>query len=324
MSRIAHQRHSSIMVRFPKRPCRRHNLSGIPAMSSPSGATINSHIVTAQSLGSGSSGNALLITAGEATLLIDCGISIRSIRAALAEHGRTLRDLSALLITHEHRDHVQTVPKISRDDLPIIATHGTARAARLPLEQTSVVSPTSPVSAAGATIHALPVRHDAVEPCGFLIEIGGVTITVLTDLGAWQDHLAEAVIASDLVLLEANYNDTMLRHGPYPAHLKRRVASGVGHLGNAACGQAIAPITRYRGGKTTWWLSHLSQTNNSPEQALADVRDHVQRQDVDASITPLPRRAPGPWWERPVRLGRVETSDTTPACVTQASMPGLD
>ena len=283
-----------------------------------------SNHVTAQSLGSGSSGNALLITSGDTTLLVDCGIGIRSIRAALVERGRSLRDLDAVLITHEHRDHIQTLPKVLHDDLPVIASEGTTRAARLPLEQTRLIDGKRPVSLDGITIHALSVRHDAVEPCGFLIEVGGVSITVLTDLGTWQDHLAEAVVSSDLVLLEANYNETMLRHGPYPAHLKRRVASGVGHLGNAACGRAIAPIVKMRGTKTTWWLSHLSQTNNSPNQAVADVREHLHRRDIDASITALPRREPGPLWEPTTGVASRDSNRYVTPTMSQVTMPGLD
>ncbi len=288
------------------------------------GSDTSATIVTAQSLGSGSSGNALLVTAGDTSLLVDCGVGVRPIRAAFAEHGRQLRDLSALLVTHEHRDHVQALPNVLRDDLPLVATRGTTQAARLPRNQTSVISRNAPVSIAGATIHALPTRHDAAEPCGFLIEVAGVTITVLTDLGSWQDHHAEAASASDLVLIEANYNDTMLRHGPYPGYLKRRVASGAGHLGNAACGRAIAPLAKYRAARTTWWLCHLSKTNNSPEQALLDVREHVHQQDIDARITPLPRQVPGPRWEMPARPYAATTRPQTPSPVTQITMPGLE
>lgn len=290
----------------------------------PQSTEVSPVIVTAQSLGSGSSGNTLLVTAGDTTLLVDCGVGIRSIRAALADRGRDLRDLSALLITHEHRDHVQTLPAVLHPELPIVATSGTARAASLPQEQTTVIAPNLPISLSGATVHCLPTRHDAAEPCGFLIELAGVTLAVMTDLGIWQDHLAEAARASDLVLIEANYNDTMLRHGPYPAYLKRRVASGVGHLANTACGQAIAPIAKYRGGKTTWWLSHLSKTNNTPDQALADVWEHVHRLNADAAITPLPRQAPGPRWKWIAPSSTLASQRQASAPLTQIVMPGLD
>lgn len=281
--------------------------------------------VTAQSFGSGSSGNALLIRAGETALLVDCGVGIKSIRSGLAAHGLGLRNLNAILVTHEHSDHIRTLPQVVTPDLPLIATRGTARAARLPEGQVEIVDAQTPASVAGATIHALPVRHDASDPCGFHIEIAGARITVLTDLGSWQDHLVDAVAASDLVLLEANYNDTMLRNGPYPAYLKRRVASAVGHLGNDACGRAIAPVVRHRGGATTWWLSHLSQTNNTPHQAEREVRESLHHAGVDANLSALPRRSEGPVWtfdpaSRP--------SPPPPRIVTviggQLGLPGLD
>jgi phosphoribosyl 1,2-cyclic phosphodiesterase len=287
----------------------------------------DSIIVTAQSFGSGSSGNALLIHAGTTAVLVDCGVGIRSIRSGLAAHGLGLRDLDAILVTHEHSDHVRTLPRVIRPDLPLIATRGTARAARLPEGQVEIIESSTPATVAGATVHALPVRHDATDPCGFHIEIGGARITVLTDLGSWQDHLVDAVAASDLVLLEANYNETMLRHGPYPAHLKRRVASAVGHLGNDACGNAMAPIVRRRGGATTWWLSHLSQTNNTPHQAEREVRETLHRANVDANLAALPRRSDGPVWTfdpatrpsppPPIRI-------VAPATSGQLGLPGLD
>jgi phosphoribosyl 1,2-cyclic phosphodiesterase len=282
--------------------------------------------VIAQSLGSGSSGNALLIRAGGRSLLVDCGIGVRKLRSGLAGHELGPDDLDAVLITHEHRDHVQTLPKLLRDDLPIIATRGTADRAGLPLATTQIVESSSLVGVAGATVHALAVRHDACDPCGFHIEIGGARITVLTDLGSWQDHLFDAVAESDLVLIEANYNPTMLRHGPYPARLKRRVGSDAGHLGNDACGQAIAAVLKSSRLQATWWLSHLSQTNNSPRQAERDVREALTRANTEAEVTALPRTMPGPLWtfsegcrrlaQRPVPVSS--------ARVSQLGLPGLD
>lgn len=258
-------------------------------------------------------------------MLVDCGVGIRALRTGLLEHGLTPRELDAILVTHEHRDHIQTLPKVLRDDLPLVATKGTTRVARLPQDRTEVVTPSAPARVAGATIHALAVRHDAVDPCGFFIEIAGACVTVLTDLGRWQDHLVDAVVASDLVLLEANYNETMLRHGPYPAHLKRRVASGVGHLGNDACGAAIAPVVKRRGDTVTWWLSHLSATNNSATQAERDVRETLHTADVDARITALPRREAGPVWTfQPLAAGdRIPFVRTAPN-PTQLGIPGFD
>jgi phosphoribosyl 1,2-cyclic phosphodiesterase len=276
--------------------------------------------VTVQSFGSGSSGNALLIRTPETVVLVDCGVGIRQLRSGLANHGLGLADLDAVLVTHEHSDHIRTLPNVYRHDLPLIATRGTAHAARLPEAMTEIVEGRTPVGIAGAEVHALAVRHDALDPCGFHIEIGGARITVLTDLGKWEEHLVEAVSGSDLVLLEANYNERMLRHGPYPAYLKRRVASGVGHLANDACGRAMAPIAKRTGAATTWWLSHLSETNNNPGQAVVDVRAELHREDVDAEITALPRRSAGPVWTfDPAR----RTNRPVPAPV-QAGLPGME
>jgi phosphoribosyl 1,2-cyclic phosphodiesterase len=278
------------------------------------------HPVTVQSFGSGSSGNALLIRAAETALLVDCGVGIRQLRSGLARHGLGLADLDAVLVTHEHSDHIRTLPSVYRDDLPLVATRGTARAAKLPEAMTEIVDARSPLTIAGAEVRALTVRHDAIDPCGFHIEIAGARITVLTDLGSWQEHLADAVDGSDLVLLEANYNATMLREGPYPAHLQRRVASGVGHLANDACGRAMAPVAKRTGSATTWWLSHLSQTNNNPGQAVADVRAELHRADVDADITALPRRSAGPVWTfDPAR----RASRPAPEPV-QVGLPGME
>lgn len=283
--------------------------------------------VIAQSLGSGSSGNALVIRAADTALLVDCGIGIRKLRAGLADHGLAPRDLDAMLVTHEHRDHIQALPAVLRDDLPIVATSGTALHAKLPSETTQIVNGT-PVSVAGATVHALAVRHDASDPCGYHIEIGGARITVLTDLGSWQDHLVDGVASSDLVLIEANYNETMLRHGPYPAHLKRRVASGVGHLGNDACARAMVEALRLSRMQVTWWLSHLSETNNSAQQAERDVREALVRADLEASVTALPRRKSGPVWvfDPDRRVPRTPRSISASAGrgAGQLGLPGLD
>ncbi len=283
--------------------------------------------VIAQSLGSGSSGNALIIRAGGRSILVDCGIGIRRLRAGLTEHGLEPDDLDAVLITHEHRDHVQTLPKLFRDGLPIVATRGTADRANLPSATTQIGVNSAPVHVAGATVYALAVRHDARDPCGFHIEIGGARITVLTDLGSWQDHLHDAVADSDLVMIEANYNPTMLRHGPYPARLKRRVGSIYGHLGNDDCGRAVAVVLKTSRLQATWWLSHLSQTNNTPHQAERDVREVLNRADREASVTALPRTEPGPRWTfDPARRRRMpERSTTVPSGRSaQLWLPGFD
>ena len=140
------------------------------------------------------------------------------------------------------------------------------------------------------------MRHDAIEPCGFLIETPEARITILTDLGSWQEHLVAPIAASDLVVLEANHDVEMLQRGPYPVHLKRRVASPVGHLSNEASGQALARAMRDAADGTPVWLAHLSDTNNLPEVAVRTVHAALHGEGIDLDVRALPRRAPGPVW----------------------------
>jgi len=267
----------------------------------PDTATSSSQIddrkhVSVQSLGSGSSGNAFLIQRGDRTLLLDCGVGIRTIQRVMKSFGSSPADLDGILLTHEHIDHIRTLPKVIDHGVPIIATPGTAGMADIPNDQRIEIAPDRPVEHAGFTIWPLGVRHDAVEPCGYLIETPEARITILTDLGSWQEHLAEPIAASDLIVLEANHDEEMLRRGPYPMHLKRRVASDHGHLSNRVCGDALADLARVRHANPTVWLAHLSETNNRASVAEMTVRMATESAGMSLSMTALPRKEPGPIW----------------------------
>jgi len=255
--------------------------------------------VRVQSLGSGSAGNAFLIQRGERTLMVDCGVGIRTMQAEMRRFGTNPKALDGLLITHEHGDHIRTLHRVMRPDLPVIATIGTSDMAGVSRAQLLPFERDRPVEFAGFTIWALRVRHDAIEPCGFLIETPEARITILTDLGSWQETLAAPVAASDLVVLEANHDEQMLWRGPYPAHLKRRVASPVGHLSNEVCGTSLAQAMRDAAAGTPVWLAHLSDTNNRPAVAEATVSAALHAEGVDLDVLALPRREPGPVWTAP-------------------------
>lgn len=252
--------------------------------------------ISVQSLGSGSSGNAFLVQRGDHSILLDCGVGIRTIVGALRDHGRRLDQIDAILLTHEHIDHVRTLPRVLATETPVIATQGTFDMITIADDQWLPITPQRPVEVGAMTIWSLPVAHDAIEPCGFLIEMPETCITIITDLGSWHERLGGAVAASDLVVLEANHDDDMLRRGPYPAHLKRRVASAVGHLSNRDCGAAIAPIVKDGRATPEIWLAHLSETNNRPALAEATVREVLAAGDVVLPVTALPHRTPGPVW----------------------------
>ncbi len=281
-------------------------------------------LVRVQSLGSGSSGNAFLIEHGGVSLLLDCGIGIRTITRALKDRGRALADLDAVLITHEHIDHIRTLPSVLGPDTPVIASQGTFGATRISDEQWLPITPSSPVQIGGASIWALSVRHDAAEPCGFMIELPTATISILTDLGSWQESLLEPLLASDLIVLEANHDAEMLGRGPYPAHLKRRVSSAVGHLSNEECGGVLSEVARTGHKTPEVWLAHLSGTNNRPDVARTTIEATIGRVNRQLPVTPLPRRALGPVWT-PASNSRPAIRKSSPVSVqtTQLMFDGF-
>jgi len=262
----------------------------------PAGRTHGQPLVRVQSLGSGSSGNAFLIEHDGASFLVDCGVGIRTIRRAMTERQRAVGDLDAILITHEHIDHIRSLPQVPGLDVPVIASRGTFSRTRIPDQRWLPIATSVPIEIAGATIRALAVRHDAAEPCGYMIQLPTVTITILTDLGSWEEHLLEPLLASDLIVLEANHDIEMLRRGPYPVHLKRRVASAVGHLSNDDCGAALVAVATQGSRTPGIWLAHLSGTNNRPDVATATVEMALDRSDRHLPVIPLPRGTAGPVW----------------------------
>jgi phosphoribosyl 1,2-cyclic phosphodiesterase len=256
-----------------------------------------SHGTSVQSLGSGSSGNAFIVTSDEGSLLIDAGVGIRAIVSSLRARNIVLTDIDTILITHEHSDHIRTLPKLVRDDVTIYATSGTAIRSAVSRDQHIRAIGDTPQKMGGITVWPLPVFHDAQEPCGFMLEMPDQSrVTILTDLGSWHDSLAEYVRASNLVILEANHDEEMLRTGPYPQYLKKRVASNVGHLSNRHCGTALGQTLRTATHRPEIWLAHLSEHNNLPMLAEETVRTALAAHDLDLDVTALPRRSPGAVW----------------------------
>ena len=266
-----------------------------------------------QSLGSGSSGNALLIEHGEALVAVDCGLGPRGLSSALAAQGRSPADLAAVLLTHEHADHVSSLGAVLAAGVPVVTTAGTARAARVPSAAVVEATYGTPVVVAGLTVTPLVVSHDAAEPSGFRIATATAAVVVLTDLGRADDALGEAIAEADLVVLEANHDVDMLRTGPYPSHLKRRVLSATGHLSNAECAELLTAALCRRGRSFTVWLAHLSQTNNRPVVAVRTVEQRLAAANLAVPLTALPRRGPGPRW-RP---------DAAPQAAVQMAIPGF-
>lgn len=231
------------------------------------------------SLGSGSKGNATLITTGAGAVLIDCGFSMRETLARLASIGMSADDLDAVLVTHEHGDHVRGVAALCRRyRVPVYASRGTIAAldaGRYALHGCQVYPlETGQAFRAGPfSCQPVPVPHDAREPCQYVLESGGRRLGVLSDLGSLTPTVVEHYAECDALMLETNHDLQLLQQGPYPPSLKRRVGGALGHLNNAQSATLLRHCNVDRLQHLV--LSHLSEQNNTPDHALAAVQTVV-------------------------------------------------
>lgn len=221
------------------------------------------------SLGSGSKGNALLVEAGRTRVLVDCGFGAREMASRLLRLGVEPDSIDAILITHEHADHVGgAAPCAGRFGWAIQASHGTAAAARQ-LANVAVrrFDSHAVFSIGDLEIHPYPVPHDAREPTQFVFSDGAQRLGVLTDVGAITPHIVKMLAECAALVLECNHDADLLAQGRYPPQLKRRIAGAFGHLEN----QAAADLLRVIGGARLQHVvaAHLSEENNSPALARA-------------------------------------------------------
>lgn len=223
------------------------------------------------SLGSGSSGNALLIEAGATRILLDCGFGITEINIRLARIGLAAADLDAVLVTHEHDDHGGGVARLARRfDLPVYLTYGTLSAlggdgAAMP--EVALIDGHTPFPIGDIEVRPYPVPHDAREPVQFVLGDGAVSLGVLTDAGETTPHIAHMLSGLEALVLECNHDREMLANGPYPAPLKERIAGRYGHLDNDAAARLLQELDCSR--LQHLIAAHLSQQNNTPELARA-------------------------------------------------------
>jgi phosphoribosyl 1,2-cyclic phosphodiesterase len=250
-------------------------------------------------LGSGSEGNAVVVEAGGRRLLIDAGFSAREIKRRLAKVGLVPEDLHAVVLTHEHFDHIRGVNRFCRKRrVPIYATAGTVDGMVLRPEVAALVRPCRsgvPFEAAGFVVEMFTVPHDAREPVGVVVEDpgGGGRVGLVSDLGC-RSRLAWARLGGvHALVLEANHDLEMLRNGPYPWPLKQRVAGRHGHLSNDDAAGGIAELAH--DGLQHVVLYHLSQVNNLPALAAAVVGEELARLRARAALTVSGQLEPTPW-----------------------------
>jgi len=230
------------------------------------------------SLGSGSEGNALLVAAGQTHVLMDCGFGLRDTLSRLARLGIAPEQLSGIVVTHEHGDHIGGVAKLARKfGLPVWLTHGTLRSqtkAFSGITSLHEIGPQQAFAIGDLEIIPYPVPHDATEPVQFVFSDGARKLGVLTDTGSGTPHMEEMLSACDALVLECNHDHDMLMGGPYPYSLKQRVSGRYGHLSNAEAAGILSRLDKSRLQHLV--AAHLSQKNNTPElavQALCGAMD---------------------------------------------------
>lgn len=243
------------------------------------------------SLGSGSRGNATLIQHERTTLLIDCGFSVREMEKRLAVLGLEASDIDAILVTHEHGDHIRGIGAFVRKyATPLYMTHGTYRVSDVfDIHPCRELSAGENVVIQDIAVQPFAVPHDAAEPCQFVFTDGEVRVGLLTDTGMITPHIIDTLSGCHALLLECNHDVDMLQAGEYPPSLKQRVGSNYGHLNNTQAASLLAQMNTQH--LTYVAAMHISEKNNRPalaQQALSkalawQVQD-IQVADQDTGL----------------------------------------
>ena len=229
---------------------------------------------------SGSKGNSYYIGTASEGVLIDAGRSCRRIECSLNEFGIDIKTIGAVLITHEHIDHCSGLRVFAKKHgLRVYASEGTLRALEMsgkldPTIETSVIEDS--ISVGNMAAFRINTPHDAAESCCYqIMTADGKSALIATDMGRMTDDVRSAAVKSDFVVLESNHDVDMLKTGPYPFQLKRRILSDLGHLSNESCAAELAEIVK--NGAMRLVLGHLSEQNNTPRLAFGTALTELER-----------------------------------------------
>lgn len=239
------------------------------------------------SLSSGSSGNCYYLGTSRYGILIDAGIGTRTLKKYLRDYGVAMETIVAVLITHDHADHIKSVGGLGgKLNIPVYATEtvhfGIERSKRVEADLTTsrrVIEKEVTFSIKDFEITAFDVPHDTIENVGYQIKLFGKTIVLITDAGRITDTIERYAKTANHLIIEANYDEEMLTQGNYPFHLKQRITSGMGHLSNRMTGELLTSI--YEKHLDEVWLCHLSQDNNHPELAYKTVEFALKEKGIN-------------------------------------------
>ena len=244
-------------------------------------------------LSSGSSGNSVFVSSGETCILADAGISMKATEKALAELGCSLNDIDAVIITHEHSDHIKGLEMIScHYGIPIYIPNGCVYALS-PLIDRSLIHPIPggnfEIKIGDIGITSFPTPHDSASSVGYVFDIQGRRFGLATDIGYPTKQIADALCGCEKIIIEANYDRDMLDNGPYPYPLRQRITSNRGHLDNRDSAKLIAYLA-LEGGTDRFLLAHLSDKNNTPECALGTVLAYLEKNNIRTSVEVASRK----------------------------------
>ena len=224
-------------------------------------------------LASGSRGNSLLIESACSRILVDVGISCRKLTGKLEELDISPGTIDAILVTHEHQDHVSGLrPTARKYGVPYFLSRKTLEALT---PRIGVIGGSCVIESGVAfrvkdvTVHPFSISHDAADPLSYMLQSSSSKVTIATDLGVAGHLVRERLRHSNLVVIEANHDEEMLKKGPYPWPLKQRIMSNRGHLSNVKCGELLSEIVHP--GLKGIILAHISEENNTPELAFDTV-----------------------------------------------------
>lgn len=237
------------------------------------------------SLGSGSKGNCHILSDGKTSVMIDAGLGYKATKDKMEEAGVTEEDVQGILLTHEHADHIKSLPFLS-ERYAIYSHEETLRAVSactLGMNGKNLFAIEEPFCIGGFEVTPFTVSHDAVHPYGFIVDNGESRVGYLTDSGYIGKGMMNRLKGCDLVILESNHDKELLLRGNYPPHLKKRILSDKGHLCNEECAFAVRDLAL--GGTKKFLLAHVSENNNLSELAYWTAKKALEEKGVTDEVT---------------------------------------
>lgn len=259
--------------------------------------------------GSGSSGNCYYLGTDDYGIVIDMGIGTRTFKKYMRDYGLSFGKLNAILVTHDHTDHVKSVGAFSNEfHLPVFATQAVHQGMqrnhfmykKIPDSNKRYITEGTAFEAGPFRVTPFAVPHDSSANCGYFIEFqSGANFCIITDAGCFTDEMNRFIPQTNYLVVEANYDDTMLESGSYPPYLKRRIRSERGHMDNAETARILA--THLTEKTRRIWLCHLSEENNHPELARKTVETALANAGFQVgtklSLEVLKRKVPSSFYE---------------------------